>query len=60
MTLATYTLILFNMVNLLIAFFDSSKQVENSQEKKVDSFYSGPYTLAEKSYDLNLITIPAL
>ena len=60
MTLATYTLVLINMVSLLIAFFDSSKQVENSQVKKVDSFYSGPYTLGEESYDVNLITTPAL
>ena len=60
MTLATYTLVLFNMVSLIIAFADSSKQFENSNEYKVDAFYSGPYTLGEESFEVNLITIPAL
>ena len=59
-TVATYILILFNLGTLILAFFDSSKQIENVQEKVVDEFYTGPYTLAENSFEIALITIPPL
>ena len=60
MTLVTYALILFNLGSLIIAFFDSSKQKENVQEKVVDAIDSGPFTLAENNIEFTLITSPPL
>ena len=51
-TLATYTLILFNLGTLVISFFDSSKQVENVQESVIDAFNTGPYALRENSFEI--------
>ena len=51
-TLATYTLILFNLGTLVLAFFDSSKQVENVQESVIDAFNAGPYALRENSFEI--------
>ena len=60
MTLVTYALILFNLGSLIIAFFDSSKQKENVQEKVIDSIDSGPFTLAENNIEFTLLTTPPL
>ena len=59
-TLVTYALILFNLGSLIIAFFDSSKQKENVQEKVVDAIYSGPFTLTENNIEFTLLTSPPL
>ena len=52
LTLATYTLILFNLGSLVVAFFNSSKQVENVQESFIDGFNAGPYALGENSFEI--------
>ena len=59
-TLATYTLILFNLCTLVIAFFDSSKQVENVQESVIDAFNAGPYALRENNFEISILTSPPL
>ena len=44
-TVLTYTLLLFNLVALVTAFFDGSKQEEKSQTIALDRYNAGKYYL---------------
>ena len=49
-TLITYSLIAFNFVSLIQAYFDNSNQKESQATMIQDLYDKGPYSLAENQY----------
>ena len=47
MSMATYSLMLFNLVNLVQSFFDGDKQSESQRSEKFDRFTAGEFSLEE-------------
>ena len=58
-TLVTYALMLFNLVTLISAFFDGSKQEEKTQTSYADPFLTDAYNLAEHNFGIQLTQLPA-
>lgn len=57
-TLATRILMTMNLVILLIAFFEGTKQEEKMQSIKFDSFYADSVDLVEQKFLLSFLTVP--
>ena len=54
-TLCTYTLILFNLVNTIAAFNDGSRQSESQGTSVIDKFTAGPFNLQDNEFELTVI-----
>ena len=59
-TLATYGLIIANLVTLWTAFLDGSNQTENVQTLTYDAFGSDQYNIKEYKFDILMLSIPPL
>ena len=59
-TLATYVLMVINMVTLFIAFKDGSNQGEKFQSEKIDRFYNEPVNFAENDFRIAMFVIPQI
>ena len=55
LSLATYGLILFNLVSLIQSFFNGSRQSESQRSEKYDLFFSDAVNLQENLVQLSLI-----
>ena len=55
LSLVTYLLILFNLVNLVQSFIDGSRQNESQRTEKFDLFRADPYPLKEYDVQLSII-----
>jgi len=59
-TLCTFTLILFNLVNTIAAFNDGSRQSESQGTSVIDKFTAGPLNLQENQFELTVIRFSPL
>ena len=59
-TLCTFTLILFNLVNTIAAFDDGSRQSESQGTSVIDKFTAGPFNLQENQFELTVIRFSPL
>ena len=59
-TLCTFTLILFNLVNTIAAFNDGSRQSESQGTSVIDKFTAGPFNLQDNEFELTIIRFSPL
>ena len=59
-SLATYALMIINLVSLLQDFFNNSRQSESQQTKKFDTYFGESYSLQENLFGISLISIGRL
>ncbi len=59
-TMITYILMLVNLVTLLQAFFDGSKQEEKSQTTFVDKFLTDAHNLVEEQFGIVIMSYPPM
>ena len=50
LSLATYSLMLFNLINLVQSFFNGDKQSESQRSEKFDRLTAGEYSLEENLF----------
>ena len=54
-TMATYALMLFNLLTLMQAFFDGSKQTDSYGSLVIDKFTAGPFNLLEQQMQIAMV-----
>lgn len=59
-TLATYILMLVNLLTLFTAFIDGSMQEEKSQSQKIDRFNAEAVVLSDNQFEIVSMVVPAL
>ena len=54
-TIVVYTLMIFNLVQLSIAYVDGSKQEEKNRVQLFDRNQAGPFNLAENHFEVRIL-----